>query len=158
MIHATITVGFETSHRLAHFGDECASLHGHSWRAHITVSAPEVGTDGTVVDFHPLREAVGGWVAKHLNHACMLAADDPLAPILAEHQCRVYLFGATAPRWWEAPAADLPYPTVENVARLLARVAEEEFRALRAYAAPGAEISTVVVDEAPGSQATWTRR
>ena len=41
--------GFETAHRLPHLGSACASIHGRSWQAAVTVGAPSLNGDGTVV-------------------------------------------------------------------------------------------------------------
>jgi 6-pyruvoyltetrahydropterin/6-carboxytetrahydropterin synthase len=109
---------FETAHRLPQLGGKCTSLHGHSWWAEVTVAGvPDEA--GVVLDFAALKAELREWIDQALDHATMLGAADPLvAPLLAEG-CRVFLFG------YEGDATrDLSWPTVENVAELLARVTD----------------------------------
>ncbi|MCF6471270.1 6-carboxytetrahydropterin synthase [Nonomuraea sp. MG754425] len=109
---------FETAHRLPHLAGKCVNLHGHSWWAEVTVRAGRLSEDQTVVEFGAFKKALRAFIDEHLDHGAMLGAGDPLAPLLAAHGSKVYLFG-------EPPyARDLPYPTVEAVAVLLARVAQ----------------------------------
>ncbi|AQZ63659.1 Queuosine biosynthesis QueD, PTPS-I [[Actinomadura] parvosata subsp. kistnae] len=109
---------FETAHRLPHLGGKCHSLHGHSWWAEVVVEAEELSADQTIVEFGPFKKELRAFIDAHLDHGAMLGADDPLAPLLAAHGSKVYLFG-------QAPyVRDLPHPTVEAVAVLLARASE----------------------------------
>jgi 6-pyruvoyltetrahydropterin/6-carboxytetrahydropterin synthase len=109
---------FETAHRLPHLAGKCLNLHGHSWWAEVTVQAECLSEDQTVVEFGAFKRALRAFIDEHLDHGAMLGAGDPLAALLAAHDSKVYLFG-------EPPyARDLPYPTVEAVAVLLARVAQ----------------------------------
>ncbi|ASU58909.1 MULTISPECIES: 6-carboxytetrahydropterin synthase [Nocardiopsis] len=115
---------FETAHRLPHLSGKCMNLHGHSWWAEVSVSAPALSEDGTVVEFGAFKKALRAFVDTHLDHGAMLGAGDPLAAVLAEHGSKVYRFGAASPGDTERYARDLPYPTVEAVAVMLGRVAQ----------------------------------
>lgn len=117
----TVTVrhNFETAHRLPALGGKCVSLHGHSWWVELTISAPYDPELGTVVEYGAAKRRVRDWVDAHLDHGVMLGQDDPLLPVLVEYGCKVYAFGS------DHPSAGLRWPTVENVAELLARVGDQ---------------------------------
>jgi 6-pyruvoyltetrahydropterin/6-carboxytetrahydropterin synthase len=150
----TVAHSFETAHRLPHLNGKCLSLHGHSWRCEITVAASGLAA-GTVVQFGPLKQRLREWVDVHLDHGTMLGHGDPLvAPLRAEGRCKVYVFGSPDPDGGEDHAVDLDWPTVENVAYLLARVAERALAGLRH--APGAYVCRVQVTETARNTAAWT--
>lgn len=134
----TVRHNFESGHRLPHLPGKCQSLHGHSWWAEVTVEADELG-DGLVVEFGPFKNALRTWIDEHLDHGLMLGPDDELLPLLAPHG-KVF----PVPGW----------PTVENVAALLGRVAGEVLQdQARAY---GARVTHVHVRETHVNAATWT--
>jgi len=134
----TVRHNFETAHRLPHLPGKCQSLHGHSWWAHVTVTGPELGA-GVLVEFGPFKKALRGWIDTHLDHGVMLGPDDPLVPLLRAHGCKVH----EVPGW----------PTVENVAAMLAKVATGELAALTR--APGCQVTHVRVTETHVNEATW---
>jgi 6-pyruvoyltetrahydropterin/6-carboxytetrahydropterin synthase len=136
----TVRHNFETGHRLLHLPGKCQSLHGHSWWAHVTVSAAEVAA-GTVVEFGPFKAGLRAWIDEHLDHGCMLGPDDPLVPVLRSQGCKVH----EVPGW----------PTVENVAQMIAAEAGRILASLTR--APGAEVTEVRVTETHVNEATWTR-
>ncbi|MFG2525630.1 6-pyruvoyl tetrahydropterin synthase family protein [Streptomyces sp. NPDC048527] len=129
---------FESAHRLPNLSGKCNSLHGHSWWAEITVEAP-TAESGIVVEIGAFKKAVREWIDEHLDHGTLLGPDDPLGTILRSHQCKVY----DVPGW----------PTVENVAALLADVASKALAGLDS--APGARVSNVRVDETRVNSAVW---
>lgn len=140
MPHAiSIRHNFETAHRLPHLPGKCISLHGHSWWAEITVTAPQLDS-GLVVQFGLLKRQLRSWIDEHLDHGVLLGPHDPLVPLLRANNCKVY----EVPGW----------PTVENIAALLARVASEALRHIDH--APGAEVTRVHVTETHVNAATWT--
>jgi 6-pyruvoyltetrahydropterin/6-carboxytetrahydropterin synthase len=130
----------ETAHRLPHLPGKCVSLHGHSWWFEITVEAPTLGQDGLLVEFGPLKKQIRTWIDTHIDHGVMLGPQDPLLPLLRANDCKVH----------EVPG----YPTVENVAAMLADVAADALE--RLAHAPGAHVSRVHVQETHVNAATWT--
>jgi 6-pyruvoyltetrahydropterin/6-carboxytetrahydropterin synthase len=119
----TVRHTFETAHRLPALGGKCVSLHGHSWQVEWTVA----GTPdemGVLVEYGHLKRHLREWVDTHLDHGTMLGEQDPLREPLEDNGCKVFTFGRIEydPVWRTHPAEDLPWPTVENVAVLLARV------------------------------------
>jgi 6-pyruvoyltetrahydropterin/6-carboxytetrahydropterin synthase len=138
-MHAvSIRHNFETGHRLPHLPGKCQSLHGHSWWAEVTVEAPALA-GGLVVEFGPFKQQIRRWIDEHLDHGLMLGPSDPLLPLLAQHG-KVH----QVPGW----------PTVENVAALIARVADDALDGL--VRAPGARVTRVHVSETHVNAATWT--
>jgi 6-pyruvoyltetrahydropterin/6-carboxytetrahydropterin synthase len=147
MLHKiTVEHSFESGHRLPHLGGKCSSLHGHSWSVAVTVTAPELSPEVTVVEFGALKVGLRQWIDEHLDHATMLGARDRLiAPLMAEGS-RVFRFGVDHPAdIAEEFAFGLLWPTVEAVAVLLGRVAERTLAGLPC--ADGARVERVLVRE-----------
>lgn len=138
MRSVTVRHNFETAHRLPHLQGKCQSLHGHSWWANVTVSAPDVAA-GLVVEFGPFKTALRAWIDANLDHGSMLGPEDPLGPVLVAHGCKV----RTVPGW----------PTVENVAAMIAAQAATILEGLTR--APGAEVTCVRVTETHVNEAAW---
>lgn len=135
----TISHNFETAHRLPHLPGKCQSLHGHSWNARITVTAPALTAEGTVVEFGALKAGIRSWIDQHLDHGTMLGPEDPLIPVLAAHDCKVH----EVPGW----------PTVENVAAMLAAEAQRILQVLTRAAE--AHVTEVRVSETAVNEAAW---
>ncbi|WP_159942541.1 6-pyruvoyl trahydropterin synthase family protein [Nocardiopsis sp. FR6] len=148
----TVRHNFETAHRLPHLGGKCTNLHGHSWWVEVSAVAPTLDS-GTVVEFGSFKSALRSWIDTYLDHGAMLGFDDPMAKLLSDHGSKLFRFGAPDPLPAEEPAADLPHPTVEAVAVLLGRVAEEALAGLAHV--PGTRIDTVSVTETHVNNAVW---
>lgn len=140
----------EAGHRLPHLVGKCTSLHGHSWWVEVTVEAAELAA-GTVVEFGAYKAVLRGWMDHYLDHGLMLGRDDELAPMLAPFG-KVFVFGV-AGLGDESYASDLLWPTVENVAVLLSRVAGSLLA--QQVRAPGAQVVRVDVSETHVNQASW---
>ncbi|MFD8820763.1 6-pyruvoyl tetrahydropterin synthase family protein [Streptomyces sp. NPDC059605] len=139
-MHAvTVKHNFETGHRLPHLPGKCQSLHGHSWWAEVTVEAPALA-GGLVVEFGPFKQQLRRWIDEHLDHGLMLGPKDPLLPVLATYGMKIH----QVPGW----------PTVENVAALIAQVADNVL--LDLVRAPEAYVAKVRVSETHVNAATWT--
>jgi 6-pyruvoyltetrahydropterin/6-carboxytetrahydropterin synthase len=138
---------FETGHRLPNLPGKCQSLHGHSWRVEVEVAAPKLGVDGIIVNFSALKKELRNYIDTKLDHGLMLGANDRLAAILAP-QGKVFIFDPSID-----PDVFGIWPTVENVAATLARVAT------RLLASSGAietaYVSRVTVSETSTNTATW---
>lgn len=139
----TVAHNFETGHRLPHLPGKCQNLHGHSWWTEVTVTAP--GTPSLVVDFGAMKKELRAWIDRNLDHGLMLGDEDPLRALL-ENYGKVFRFLPERGAW----------PTVENVAALIADVADtiltELPRAADAY------VSRVVVRETAVNSAEWTSK
>lgn len=146
-MHAvTLRHNFETGHRLPHLRGKCENLHGHSWWAEVTIEAPELAA-GIVVEFGAYKAALRGWIDDKLDHGLMLGIDDELVSLLAPYG-KVYAFGREG-----GLAHDLPWPTVENVAVLLSRAAQQALD--EQVRAPRAIVVRVDVAETHVNGASW---
>ena len=144
----------ETAHRLPHLGGECTSLHGHSWQVTVTMTAPRLAGDGTVVEFGALKAGVRQWIDTYLDHGTMLGAGDRLVAPLTEDGSTVFRFGADpAPTDAETLATDLPWPSVEAVAVVLRRMTQHVLASLPCAA--GARVGRVLVRETHRNAAAY---
>ncbi|RCV51920.1 6-pyruvoyl trahydropterin synthase family protein [Marinitenerispora sediminis] len=137
MNRVTVRHNFETAHRLPHLGGKCRNLHGHSWWVEVTV-AGDLDERGIVVDFGSLKKRLRDWIDTHLDHGAMLGDADPLVPALLADGSKLFQFGVSE------PSKGLDWPTVENVADLVARVAANE---IEAAGWTGVTVSAVRVSE-----------
>lgn len=71
---------FEAAHRLEDYQGECETLHGHTWKVRVTLSAP-VGDDGLAYDFLRLERIVREKVIARLDHSYL---NDIVRPPSAE--------------------------------------------------------------------------
>src|SRR5205823_1540185 len=73
----TTTREFSASHQLKLYDGALEPLHGHNWRAKVTVGAHKLDAIGVVMDFHELERLVdgiiGGMHNRHLNEVSPFA-------------------------------------------------------------------------------------
>lgn len=82
MAPATVTctrrLTFEAGHRVHGHESKCANLHGHSYKAFIE-AAGTLDSVGRVIDFSVLKEKVGGWIDRYLDHGFIIWHEDEAA-------------------------------------------------------------------------------
>jgi 6-pyruvoyltetrahydropterin/6-carboxytetrahydropterin synthase len=105
MFSVTREITFCYGHRLLNYDGKCRHLHGHNGRAVITLSAPRLDGLGMVLDFSLLKQVVGGWIDRELDHKMLLHRDDPVLPSLLAQAEPVHVLDVN--------------PTAENIARLI---------------------------------------
>lgn len=151
----TVRHNFETAHRLPDLGGKCVSLHGHSWWVDVEVGAHLLDEAGTVLEFGALKAQLRTWIDTNLDHGSMLGVADPLCEVLAAAGCKVFPFGEPGDpsRGRHELTRDLQWPTVENVAVLLGRVARQ---AVASITHGLVFVQRVHVRETHVNQATWT--
>ena len=68
---------FDAAHRIVGHEGKCKDLHGHRYKAMISVTA---GLDslGRVIDFGVIKEKVGAWIDRHWDHNIILSSKDPI--------------------------------------------------------------------------------
>src|SRR5712671_4355896 len=103
MISCTRRFEFDAAHRVLGHKGNCRHLHGHRYSVEVTISVNELDALGMVIDFADLKELVGGWINKYLDHNILLNTDDLVLPHLIHEERRPYLMGCN--------------PTAENIAR-----------------------------------------
>src|ERR1017187_9569775 len=68
---------FAAAHQLRLYDGSLEPLHGHNWRAEVTVVAVNLDSIGVVMDFHELERSMDGIVGplhnRHLNELAMFA-------------------------------------------------------------------------------------
>lgn len=146
----TVRHNFETAHRLPHLGGKCANLHGHSWWVEVTVAATVLTDSGTVVEFGAFKKGLRDWIDSRLDHGAMLGCQDPLRDVLTADGTKLFVFGGAEDG---VSVTDLEWPTVENVAILLSRVAGKLLEATDSAA--DSRVNRVVVKETHVNSAEW---
>lgn len=104
------TFSFCYGHRLLGDKGKCRHLHGHSARAVIILEDLDLDSQGMVCHFDRLKETVGAWIAKNLDHMMILCEGDPLASALS----------GLGERFKTIPFN----PTAENIARMIFEAAK----------------------------------
>lgn len=129
---ATITRRFEfdSGHRIVGHESKCSHLHGHRYRAEVTIDAPALDELGRVIDFGVVKEIIGTWIDDNWDHNMLLHEGDPLLKavmMLDEHVSH-----ETLPSWEETILGRQPYimpdarnPTAENIAAVLRQRSQE---------------------------------
>lgn len=109
MITITKRLEFDYGHRLLKHEGKCRNVHGHRGVALIEVTAPKLDDVGRVIDFSVIKEKVGGWIEKHLDHAFIAQVGDLLAGDIANGE-----YGDGSKVYFMPDP-----PTAESLARLL---------------------------------------
>ncbi len=97
-------------HRLLNYNGKCAHLHGHNGRVILTLRAESLDEQGMVLDFTELKNAIGGWIQRTIDHKMVLRKNDPAVPILQKMGEPLFLMDES--------------PTAENFARLFFDLAQ----------------------------------
>lgn len=136
---------WDMAHRLGDgYKSKCRHLHGHRYRAHITIVAPTLDEFGMVLDFAAVKEVCGGWIDGFLDHATLVSeADQSLHKLLASEDQRFMC---------------VPFnTTVENIVQWLA---ERLQVMLNIYALaekkPQLKVTHLRVYETPNGWADWS--
>lgn len=142
---------WEMGHRLMKHQGKCYNLHGHSYKAFITVSSEKLTDHGMVVDFYhfdPLKK----WIDTEWDHGLMLNTEDPYAKILTNGPLWVKgICGVTVNRPLKIITVGNE-PTAEFIAHELLWHAREVFKNITANSI---FIDKVTVFETETSQATY---
>ena len=65
-------------HRVVGHEGKCKPLHGHNYRIHFVVGAPELDQLGRVLDFTDIKTKLCMWVEDNWDHRMLLWARDPM--------------------------------------------------------------------------------
>lgn len=127
MYELTVEIPFSAAHCIPEHPGKCARLHGHSYRALITVAGEQLNEQGMLVDFGDLKQVCGEAIEPldhtYLNEHLAFANTVPTAEAIARH-----IHDAVAP----ALAARL-----EGRARLAQVVVYESATSFATYRASG---------------------
>ena len=141
----TRSLEFDSGHRVLGHEGRCKYLHGHRYKAEITVESDKLDDCGRVLDFGKIKELVGGWIDNFWDHNLILHPEDPLFRLVGRQD---YIFGGRNP--FEMPKF-APNPTVENLVVVLAA------QSGIVLSAGGCELKVTHVRlwETPNSRADW---
>lgn len=138
---------FEAAHRIVGHAGKCKCLHGHSYRAEVTLRSSVKGLDhlGMVVDFGIIKDHIGSWINENWDHNTILNRNDPLN--LAGQLSSDILVG-------RVPfLIDGFQPTAEVLAEILYNVASHSFPEI----SPRIVVTNVRIYETPTSYADFSR-
>lgn len=83
---------FSAAHQLRLYDGSLEPVHGHNWRAKVTVAAPKLDSIGVVMDFHELERLMDAIIAPlhnhHLNETEPFRKLNPSAENVALHVAR----------------------------------------------------------------------
>lgn len=79
------------AHRQHRHDGDCAFIHGHNWSFRFTFGCETPDANGFVIDFGKLH-FIRDWLRQHLDHACVLNADDPALNTLRETHAPLFKF------------------------------------------------------------------
>ena len=138
----TITkeLGFDMGHRLLKHESKCRNVHGHRYTALITAHAEALDQVGRVVDFSVIKEVVGGYIDRFLDHGYCGELTDALIPRLHNEGLKVYVLPGP--------------PTAEVLAAWLLVVGNHLLKVARPK--DGILVRRVQLYETPTSSATAT--
>ena len=156
----TVTVGgdhliFASAHFISFAGHQCETLHGHNYRAAVTVGGP-LGPDWYVMDFIALTRLAKA-ITDSLDHKMLLAASNPVIAI-AEKPGQIH--ATYMNRRWSFPDGDCVLLPIENTtAELLAKyIAIELLGAMVIEGFVNPEWLRVEVEEGVGVRASYEWR
>jgi len=120
MFEVTIIKSFSAAHLLAEIGGKCEELHGHNFKVEVTVGAPELNSEGILIDFRLVKKWLKNILDRmdhqHLNDLPFFAGRNPSSENLAyyiyqEMQVRVKEAGVKILRVkvWESGNAAVTY-------------------------------------------------
>lgn len=133
MYKVTKSLHFCYGHRLMNYEGKCRHLHGHNGKVEIDLEAEKLDSTGMVRDFTEVKETVGIWLDRELDHRMFLRKDDPVLPTLQKMNEPVRLFDTN--------------PTAEAIAKVI-----YEFTYSKGF-----PVSEIRMWESEGSYATYNR-
>jgi len=133
MYQITKSFTFCYGHRLYKDPGKCGHLHGHTGRAEISLAGDRLDGLGMLKNFDFIKEGVGEWIDKNLDHHTLLNKNDPLCDILGSAGEKLYLLDDN--------------PTAENIARVIYEFSKDA----------GLPIKAVTFWESPTAYARYER-
>lgn len=120
MYEVTIIKSFSAAHLLSEIGGKCEELHGHNFKVEVTVGAPELNSEGILIDFRLvkkwLKDILDQMDHQHLNDLPFFKDKNPSSENIAcflyrEMQNKVAESGVKMMRVkvWESETAAVTY-------------------------------------------------
>ena len=76
MITCSKRITFEAAHRIVGHEGNCKFLHGHRYICEFTFTSKKLDKLGRVIDFSIIKDLVGKWIKKNLDHNVILWKKD----------------------------------------------------------------------------------
>lgn len=162
MIAATRYHDISVGHRVHGHESKCAHLHGHNYRIHFEVVAPQLDKVGRVLDFSVIKSQLCEWLEKNWDHKFLAWHDDPVMDSLIAWTERTAkqqqgMFYPNPSLDWDAAAGSfvrVPFnPTAENMAKYLVEVVGPA-----QLAGFDCTLRRVVIEETRKCSCTYTKR
>lgn len=137
MITVKRRLNFCAGHRVFGHESKCANVHGHNYEVHIVCvgGMQELDNIGRVIDFSVIKEKVGSWIDKELDHKFLVyEKDETLIAALDTINSPYFKMNRN--------------PTAENIAHMLIKKAHELLKA------NNIRVTSVTVIETPNCSAT----
>ena len=140
MYSLTAEIKFDAAHRLSNYEGKCSRLHGHTYRAIVTVGSSKLLPWGAVMDFGDLKKLLKKFVDEKYDHKTILWAKDE------ENQIIGRVLGEKTVVWMNSN------PTAENMAKDIYKSLTPSLRAIH----KGVKLVSVELYETPTNKATYT--
>src|ERR1035438_4223886 len=105
VFYVTKEIHFCYGHRLLNYDGKCRYFHGHNGKVEVELRSDHLDAKGMVRDFTEIKEILGAWIDKTLDHRMLLNAKDPLLETLKKAGEPVYVLETN--------------PTAENICKLI---------------------------------------
>lgn len=113
MITAERYHDLSVGHKVTGHENKCRHLHGHNYRIHFVVTAPNLDHIGRVVDFSVIKEKLCMWLEDNYDHKFLIWEHDDLKDALVKMDAESIVV--------------VPFnPTAENLAEHLVKVVAPE--------------------------------
>ena len=120
MYEVTIIKSFSAAHLLAEIGGKCEELHGHNFKAEVTVAALELSSTGLLIDFRIFKKWLDEILEeidhKHLNALSSFDGINPSAENIAKYiyekmelKARAARVNVVRVKIWESENAAVSY-------------------------------------------------
>ncbi len=91
MIEITTVIEWDMAHRLGRgYKSKCKNLHGHRYRAEITLQADRLDSHGMILDFGIVKQICKGWIDDRIDHATLVDNHDSSLVTFLERQKQKY--------------------------------------------------------------------
>lgn len=84
MYTITKRIEFDAAHRVLGHESKCRFIHGHRYRAEITVESQDLDKVGRVIDFSVIKSQIKGWIDENWDHNIILSPQDPLLRLMLD--------------------------------------------------------------------------
>ena len=132
----TKTFTWDMAHRLTNHKGKCYNLHGHTYKAEITI-AGDIDKNGFVMDFGDLKEIVKNSLLDEFDHSFLCYVNDDIGRQIKQHNNTL-----------KRPMKIIDFPeetTAEHISNYIFNILKDR----------GVNVCKVMVWETPTSQACY---